>query len=134
MPLKSKTLTVSVKCEPQKACRFVTNPENLPKWATAFCKSVRKEKEEWIVETAQGPVTIRFVPKNDLGVADHYVTPSPGVDIYVPMRVVANGADSEIMLTLFQLADMSDDVYARDIQWVERDLRTLKGMLEDGKG
>jgi len=133
MALKSRTVTVSVKCEPQKAYRFVTNPENLPKWATAFCKSVRKSEGEWIVETTQGPVKIRFVPQNDLGVADHYVSPAPGVDIYVPMRVVASGADSEIMLTLFQGVDMPDDVYARDIQWVERDLRTLKGMLEDGK-
>jgi hypothetical protein len=56
------------------------------------------------------------------------------VEIYVPMRVVANGGDSEVMLTLFQRADMSDDVYAQDIRWVEQDLRTLKGILEDGKG
>src|SRR5687768_8345108 len=130
MPLKSNTLTVSAKCEPEKAYRFVTNPDNLPKWATAFCKSVRKEKGEWVVETPQGPAKIRFVATNDLGVADHYVSPAPGVDIYVPMRVVANGAHSEIMVTLFQLADMSDDVYAQDIQWVERDLRTLKRILE----
>lgn len=130
MPLKSKTLSVSARCQPEKAYRFVTNPENLPKWAAAFCKSVRKAEGEWIVETPQGPVKLRFVPKNDLGVADHYVSPAPGVDIYVPMRVVANGSDSEVMLTLFQQADMSDEVYAQDIRWVEQDLRTLQRILE----
>jgi hypothetical protein len=130
MPLKSKTLSVSVKGQPEEVYRFVTNPENLPKWAAAFCKSVRKVEGEWVVETPQGPVKIRFVSRNDLGVADHHVSPAPGVNIYVPMRVVANGGDTEVMLTLFQQPDVSDEIHAQDIRWAKQDLRTLKEILE----
>ena len=127
---KSRTLSISINCHPKKVYGFVSDPENLPRWATAFCKSVRKSNAEWIVDTPQGPMKVRFVEKNDFGVLDHYVNPAPGVEVYVPMRVLSNGSGSEVIFTLFRLPDMSDEKYAEDIGLVERDLRTLKSMLE----
>jgi hypothetical protein len=46
------------------------------------------------------------------------------------MRVIANGAGSELIFTLFRLADMSDEKYAEDAEWVMRDLNALKQLLE----
>ena len=126
----SRTLSVSIDCDPGKAYAFVSNPENLPKWATGLCKSVRKSNADWIVETLQGPMTVRFVEKNDLGVVDHRVSPSPGVEVYVPMRVLSNGSGSEVIFTLFRLPGMSDEKYAEDAGLVEQDLRSLKHVLE----
>jgi hypothetical protein len=39
----------------------------------------------------------RFVKRNEFGVLDHYVNPAPGVEVYVPMRVLANGSGSEVI-------------------------------------
>lgn len=83
-----------------------------------------------MVATPQGPVKFRFVGKNRLGVLDHYVSPEPGVEIYVPMRVVPRGAGSEILFTLFRSPGMTDHEAARDRRWVERDLKALKRVLE----
>ena len=129
--LKSKTLSVSIECPPRDVYRFVSNPENLPKWATAFCRSVSKSEGEWIVETPDGPMRIKFVGHNGFGVLDHYVNPAPGLEILNPMRVVPNGSGSEVVFTLFQLPNMSDERYAEDVRLVERDLRTLKNILEE---
>lgn len=82
------------------------------------------------METPQGPVTMRFIERNALGVLDHYVTPAPGVEVYVPMRVLANGTGSEVLLTVFRLPEMSEEQYAEDVALVERDLSTLKRVLE----
>ena len=128
--LKSKTLSVFIARHPDKVYGFASNPENLPKWAAGLCKSVRKSNGDWIVETPQGPMKVRFVEKNNFGVLDHYVNPAPGVEVYVPMRVLSNGSGSEVIFTLFRLPDMSDEKYAEDIGLVERDLRTLKKILE----
>lgn len=128
--LRAKTLSVSIECPPGRVYGFVSNPENLPKWATAFCRSVRKSKGEWIVETPDGRVRIKFVAKNEFGVLDHYVTLEQGVEIMVPMRVVPNGSGSEVVFTLFQWPNMSEETFAEDAGWVERDLRTLKKVLE----
>jgi len=127
---ESRTLSVSIECHPRKVYAFVSDPENLPRWPTAFCKSVRKANAEWIVNTPQGPMKVRFVEKNDFGVLDHYVNPAPGVEVYVPMRVLSNGSGSEVIFTLFRLPDKSGEKYAEDVGLVERDLRTLKDMLE----
>lgn len=130
MIFASRTLSISIACHPGKVYGFVSNPENLPKWATGFCKSARKSNADWIVDTPQGPMKIRFSEKNEFGVLDHYVNPALGAEVYVPMRVLSNGSGSEVVFTLFRSPDMSDEKYAEDIELVEQDLRTLKKILE----
>jgi hypothetical protein len=130
MPFPSRTLTVSIDSPPGRVYEFVSNPENLPQWAGGLCPSVGKSNDDWIAETPQGPMKIRFAEKNDFGVLDHYVTVAPGVEVYVPIRVLPNGSGSEVIFTLFRSPDMSDEKYAEDIGLVERDLRTLKKILE----
>ena len=131
--MKSRTLSVSINCDPGRVYEFVSKPENLPKWAKMFCRSIKKSKGGWVVETPQGPVKVRFTRKNNFGILDHYVKSGPGVEIFVPMRVVPNASGSEVLFTLFQLAGMSDEKFAEDIGWVEQDLKTLKGILEERK-
>ena len=126
----SRTLSVSIDLHPDKVYEFASNPENFPKWATAFCKSVKKSGGDWVIDTPMGPMKVRFAAKNVLGVLDHYVSPSPGVEVYVPMRVVPNGSGSELVFTLFRLPGMTDEKFAEDLGMVERDLRTLKSVLE----
>ena len=128
--LQSRTLSISIGCRPDKVYAFVSNPENLPRWAAGLCKSIRKSGAGWTVETTQGPMNVRFVKNNDLGVLDHYVTPAPGVEVYVPIRVLPNGAASTVLFTLFQLPGMSDEKYTEDAGLVTRDLETLKRVLE----
>jgi len=128
--LKSRTVSVAINCDPATVYEFVSNPENLPKWAKMFCRSIKKSNGGWIVETPQGPVNVRFSKRNDFGVLDHYVSSAPGVEVFVPMRVVANGSGSEVIFTLFQPAGMSDEKFAEDIGWVKQDLHHLKSIME----
>jgi hypothetical protein len=128
--MPSRTLSVSIRCSPDQVYEFVANPENLPKWAQGLGQSVRKQGPDWMVDTPQGPMKIRFADQNRFGVMDHTVTTPAGVEVYVPMRVLANGSGSEVIFTLFRPADMSDAKYAEDMRLVERDLRALKAILE----
>jgi hypothetical protein len=48
------------------------------------------------------------------------------------MRVVQNGEGSEVIFTLFQIVDMSDERFAEDIRMVEQDLKHLKSIMEEG--
>ena len=91
---------------------------------------VKKSDGEWIIETPQGPMGIRIAPKNDFGILDHTVIPTPGMEVFVPMRVVPNASGSEVVFTLFQQSGMSDEDFARDQGMVEQDLATLKQVME----
>ncbi len=128
--MKSRTISVVIKCPPGDVYGFVSDARNLLQWATAFCRSIRPAGDAWMLETPLGEVGIRFVERNSLGVLDHVLTFANGQRALVPMRVVANGDDSEVLFTLFQPPDMSDLQFLEDCSMVEQDLRTLKTVLE----
>jgi hypothetical protein len=73
---------------------------------------------------------VKFSEQNSFGVLDHYVIPKPGIEIYIPMRVIVNGSGSEVILTLFCLPGMPEEKFKEDIEWVKRDLAVLKKLLE----
>jgi hypothetical protein len=125
-----RIITTSIARDWREVCAFVGTPENLPQWAAGLASGVRKDGADLIAESPVGPVRVRFVPANDFGVLDHTVTLPDGGEVYVPLRVVANGGGAEVMFTLYQLAHMSEANLARDADMVERDLSTLKGLME----
>lgn len=125
-----RTLSVSIARPADEVYRFVAEPLNLPCWAEGLGGAVRKTADGWIVDTPNGPLGLRFAPQNDFGVLDHWVSVKPGEVVYVPMRVIANGAGSEILLTLLRMPGMSDAAFAADAAQVQRDLESLKRLLE----
>ncbi len=125
----SQTLAVSIHRAPDDVYRYLMHAENMPRWA--FCKAVRKAEKDWLMVTDEGELPLRFVPENEFRIADHYVTVAPGVVVYVPMRVLANGSGgSEVIFTLFRQPTMTDADFARDKGVVEADLAKLKRILE----
>jgi hypothetical protein len=129
---KTRFITISIARDPREVYDFVSNPANLPRWASGLGTSIKNINSEWVADTENGPVRVRFVPRNDLGVLDHYVTVAPGVVIYVPMRVVPKGSGSELTLTLFRQPDMTDQKFKEDAEWVLRDLSKLEDILQQG--
>lgn len=124
-------LSIYIDRAPSDVYEFASDPRNLPQWAAGLARSeVTRADDAWVVEAPFGKVTIRFAPKNALGVMDHDVEPESGVTVHNPMRVVPNGEGSEFIFTLFRQAGMSDEQFAADRRAVEADLRTLKELLE----
>ncbi|MEY4482731.1 MAG: hypothetical protein RL693_183, partial [Verrucomicrobiota bacterium] len=46
----STTLNITIQRIPDQVYAFVSNPANLPQWATAFCKSIRPSGTGWIID------------------------------------------------------------------------------------
>ena len=130
--MKSKTLSISVKSDPKAVYDFISNLENLPRWAPSTFPSIKHVNGEWLVITPQGQNKIKLTEKNNFGILDHYVKLTSEIEVYIPMRVVKNGDESEIMLTVFQTPEMTDEVFLEDIKMVEKDLNNLKTIIEEG--
>jgi len=131
--LEARIISVSIDRPWREVYDFAADPRNMPRWATGLGRSLERVEGEWVAQGPEGPVRVRFVERNGFGVLDHHVVLAPGVEVYVPLRVVANGGGAEIMLTLFRQPGMTAERFAADADWVRRDLAGLKALLEGSR-
>ncbi|MFI5011057.1 MAG: SRPBCC family protein [Hyphomicrobiales bacterium] len=130
----SRSITIRVDRPWREVYEFLAIPGNFALWASGLGQPLALEEGSWTARTPLGKVTIAFTPRNELGIVDHQVTLPSGVVIHVPMRVVANAQGAEVLFTLFRTPDMTDEKFAEDAAWVERDLAALKTLLEGRRG
>lgn len=126
-----RKLSVSIERPAEEAYEFLSVPENFPKWASGLGGSLRNVGGGWVAETAEGPVRVCFSERNSFGVLDHSVTLPQGGSVYVPLRVLPRERGCELELTLFRQPGMTDEKFAADAEWVMRDLRAAKQILEN---
>jgi hypothetical protein len=128
--LEVRTISISIRRDWREVYEFAHRPENFARWASGAAKSLHQEGGEWVADGPDGRAVLRFAPRNEFGVLDHTVILASGAEIHVPMRVVPNGRGCEVMFTLFRQPGMTDAVFARDADWVAKDLARLKALLE----
>jgi hypothetical protein len=131
--MQAAHLSVSIGLDAQRAYDFLSQPHNFPKWASGLADSLKKVGGEWVAQTPEGPAKVRFSERNEMGVLDHWVYLESGAEIYIPLRLIRNGDGCELVLTVFRQAGVTDEKFAADADWVMRDLRTAKQVLEREK-
>lgn len=128
--LEVRNISVSIHRPPKDVYAFISNGENVPRWAMGLGNEIRRVDAEWLAEGPLGKIKVRFAPPNELGVADHDVIFETGVVVHNPIRVVPNGTGSTVIFTLMRLPGVSEQEFNEDAQTVEKDLTTLKALLE----
>lgn len=127
---EARTVSISIARTPDDVYAYLSEPARIPEWSE-FITKIRRDGDHWIATTATGEQSqMIFEPKNRLRVLDHDVVVSPKLTVHVPIRVLPNGAGSEVSFTIFRLAGMDDAAFAKDIAMVETDLRGMKRVLE----
>src|ERR1041384_8176423 len=124
--MRADTKAVSIQAAPDKALKFLADPENLPRWAVGFAKAVRKDGERWVVVTGAGEMAIRIVSDERLRVVDFYMSPAPGVAALAASRGIANGRGAEYVFTQFQPPDMRDEMFSKNVEALAHELTVLK--------
>lgn len=106
-------LAQHVRCSAAEAYAFARDPANLPAWAAGL-----------------GAGVVEMAPPNAYGVLDHDVVLPDGTRVHVPMRVLPDGDDCEVVLVLRRMPGVTDDELEQDAAAVRRDLATLAALLE----
>ena len=130
MPFKSKHVSVSINRPADEVYEFTSNPADWPRWAAGLSGTISNINGEWIAESPMGSVKVDFSPRNAFGILDHHVTLPSGEAVYNPMRVLPNDDGSEVVFTVYQRPDVSAEAFAEDTAAVQRDLESLKTLLE----
>ena len=127
---RARNISITIERDWREVYEFAHQPENFPRWASGLATSLHRDGEHWVTDTPEGEVRVRFTPRNDFGVLDHFVSLPTGVQIDIPLRVVANGNGSEVIFTLFLTPEMTDEIVERDLELISSDLAALKSLLE----
>ncbi|KXF76745.1 polyketide cyclase [Paramesorhizobium deserti] len=127
---ETRNISIAIERDWRDVSAFLARPENFPLWASGLANGLERSGEEWLADGPSGRVRIHFSPPNEFGVADHTVFLGDGNEVYVPLRVIRNGGGSEVIFTLFRIEEMGDELFRRDTEWIERDLKQLKELLE----
>jgi hypothetical protein len=132
MSTESRHLTVPIDRPAAAVYAYARDPAHLPGWAAGLAAGIRRERGEWVADSPMGRVLVRFVPVNEYGVLDHDVVLPTGESVTNPMRVLTDGAGSEVVFTVRRRPGMTDEQWAADVAAVTADLATLKAVLEAG--
>lgn len=126
----SRHVSQVVHADPSSVYAFAGDVDNLPLWAAGLTAApVRRVGDELVVESPMGQVTVRFVPRNDLGVLDHDVRLPSGTTVRNPVRVLPHPDGCEVVFTVRQV-ELTDEEFERDVAAVARDLARLRDLTE----
>jgi hypothetical protein len=131
--MEARTLSIAIRRDWREVYERFWRPESFPQWASGLSQAdLREVGGTWRATGPEGPISIRFTPHNAFGVMDHWVDLGGGREVYVPLRVIAAGEGCLVSLTLLRQLGMTDSAFAADADWIERDLRALKALAENG--
>ena len=112
MTMRADTQAITLPANTEDAFAFLAEPENLPRWAVGFARGIRREGEEWLVQTLQGEIPVRVAADPARGTIDFHMAVAPGVEAVAYSRVLPNASGAEYVFTQFQGPGMADEVFA----------------------
>jgi hypothetical protein len=128
----SATRSISITTAPELVVDLAGDPRRLPDWAPRFASAVSPDGPDWVVESGESRFHLRVRVDRELGVIDLIQPANPNRGAY--MRVLANGAGSELVFTLIFPAGTPDELIAQQMTTVEAELRTVRDLCEAPAG
>jgi hypothetical protein len=129
--MNSNTHTLALSAPKERVFDFLSRIENLPKWATMFCKELRcLDGGRYKVLTPQGEIFFRIEADSKSGVVDMYGGSTEEQMAYWPARVVERGAGSLFIFTAFQYPGISDDDFAMQCEGLKKEFPHIAAYTE----
>jgi hypothetical protein len=128
--MNSDTQSITINVPPAKLFDFLTNPENMARWASSLCQSVTKDGDQWLLESKMGQLKLRIVSNKDCLTIDYHITPPLPIKFVAYTRIIPNGQASEFLFTQFQLPLLPASFFEKQKESLKKELATLKDIME----
>ena len=123
----SRTVTTVVHAPKERVFTFLSQVENLPKWATEFARELKVEDGRTKVVNGLGEFDFAIDADEETGVIDMYAGPSPEELALFPTRVVGlPGGSSAYTFTMFQMPGMPDELFDSQYESLLREFENIE--------
>ncbi|MHB8602127.1 MAG: hypothetical protein ACYC6W_09005 [Nitrosotalea sp.] len=125
--MNSVTETCVVSVPRDNVFEFLSNIENIPKWATKFVKKLSLVDGKYKALTPVGEVFIRLDADQKTGLIDIYAGPTEKDMTPAYMRIISlPGSSTAVMFTFFQYDSTPDTVWDIFCQWIKIEVENIK--------
>ena len=125
--MNSVTETCVISAPKTTVFQFLSEIENLPKWATQFVKKVMVVNGKQKILTPFGEVFLRFETNEKTGIIDIYAGSTEAAMTAAFMRVIPFSANSTgVAFTFFQYPSTDDKTWKLFCEWIKIEVGNIK--------
>lgn len=129
--MNSSTATAYFNAPRDKVFAYLADVENLPRWATGFCKELKKDGSDHKVVTPHGEFYFRIDSDPKTGVVDMVSGPDKEMMATYPVRVAAlPDGGSLLLFTALQMPGQSDEDFANDCRGLQAEFENIRQAVE----
>jgi hypothetical protein len=130
--MKTSTHTLALNASKVDVFAFLSNIENLPKWATVFCKELKTDGHgRYKVVTPEGEIFFRIEADINTGIIDMYGGLTQDKMTYWPARVVERpGHGSLLIFSAMQYPGVSDEAFAAQCEGLNEEFVQIKARVD----
>jgi hypothetical protein len=129
--VKTHTVTAVLDAPREDVFAFLSEIDNLPKWATEFARELRFEEGKAKVVNGLGEFYFSIDADVETGVIDMYAGPSDDELMLFPTRVVPlPDGRSMYSFTMFQAPGMPDELFESQHASLKREFENIRRELE----
>jgi ligand-binding SRPBCC domain-containing protein len=124
--MTARTVTTVLDAPKERVFEFLSQVDNLPRWATEFARELKYERGRAKVVNGLGEFFFEIEADADTGVIDMYAGPTDDAMALFPSRVVALGdRASAFTFTMFQQPGMPDELFESQYESLLRELDNI---------
>ena len=129
--MKSQTVTAVLDAPKEDVFAYLSEIDNLPRWATEFARELRFEDGKAKVVNGLGEFYFVIDADVETGVIDMYAGPSEQELMLFPTRVVSlPDGRSVYSFTMFQAPGMPDDLFESQHASLQREFENIRREVE----
>jgi hypothetical protein len=128
--MQTRTVTAVLEAPKEEVFDYLSQVENLPRWATEFARELKYEDGKAKVVNGRGEFFFAIEAEPKTGVIDMYAGPTEEELALFPTRVVGlPGAASAYSFTMFQMPGVPDDAFDSQYRSLLREFENIRRMF-----
>jgi hypothetical protein len=128
--METRTVTAVLEAPKEEVFDYLSQVENLPRWATEFARELKYEDGKAKVVNGRGEFFFAIEAEPKTGVIDMYAGPTEEELALFPTRVVGlPGAASAYTFTMFQAPGMPDELFDSQYRSLLREFENIRRMF-----